>query len=131
MNKTEASPSSGEARGLKHENLVIVTRPTILQILGRFLEEVKEAKDISPFLDRIMEDLDRPGQDAIVFDSRAKAGERFAVEAEKDPGSAYLCDICGHLTKGRDGKILNNRMFICNWCRGAEMNFDVIPKEGK
>ena len=78
MTKTEMSPSSGEARGLKNENLVVLTRPTILQILRRFCEEVKEAKDISPFLDRIMEDLDRPGQDgAIVFDREAPGGQRF------------------------------------------------------
>ena len=77
-NERQASPSSGEARGLKNENLVVLTRPTILQILARFLDEVKEAKDISPFLDRIMEDLDRPGGDgAIAFDSQAKAGERL------------------------------------------------------
>ena len=73
----QTSPSSGEARGLKNENLAMLTRPTILQILARFCEEVKDAKDISPFLDRIMEDLERPGH-AIVFDSQAKAGERFA-----------------------------------------------------
>ena len=79
MTQGQASPASGEVRGLKNENLVVLTRPTILQILARFLEEVKEAKDISPFLDRIMEDLDRPGQDggAIAFDPQAKAGERL------------------------------------------------------
>ena len=79
MTNMQASPASGEARGLKKEgNLAVVTRPTILQILARFCEEVKEAKDISPFLDRIMEDLDRPGQDgAIVFDREAPAGKRF------------------------------------------------------
>jgi hypothetical protein len=56
--KQEASPALGEARGLKNENLVRVTRATILSILRAFCEEVKEAKDISPFLDRIMEDLE-------------------------------------------------------------------------
>jgi hypothetical protein len=54
MTNTQASPALGEARGLKNENLVVITRPTILKILARFCEEVKEAKDISPFLDRIM-----------------------------------------------------------------------------
>jgi hypothetical protein len=68
------------SRGLKKKgNLVRVTRATILQILARFCREVKDEKDISPFLDRIMEDLDRPGQDgdAIAFDPQARAGERF------------------------------------------------------
>jgi len=80
MTQKEASPASGEARGLKNENLVVMTRPTILQILARFCGEVKDAKDISPFLDRIMEDLDRPGQDggAIAFDPQAPEGGRFA-----------------------------------------------------
>ena len=79
MTQRQASPASGEVRGLKKEpNLVVVTRATIMQILARFCEEVKEAKDISPFLDRIMNDLDRPGQDgAIMFDREAPAGNRF------------------------------------------------------
>lgn len=79
MTNTQASPAV-MSRGLKKEgNLVRVTRATILQILARFCREVKDEKDISPFLDRIMEDLDRSGQDggAIAFDQRAPAGERF------------------------------------------------------
>jgi len=64
MTQGQRSPASGEARGLKKEpNLVVVTRPLIMTILARFCEEVKEAKDISPFLDRIMEDLARQRQE--------------------------------------------------------------------
>jgi len=50
----------------------------LAEILLRYLSEVKDAIETRPFLERIMEDLDRPGQDgAIVFDSQAKAGERL------------------------------------------------------
>jgi len=79
MTQGQTSPAD-ESRGVKKDgNLVVVTRATIMQILARFCDEVKEAKDISPFLDRIMEDLDRPGQDgaAITFDQEAPAGRRF------------------------------------------------------
>ena len=73
MTQTEASPA-GESRGTQKENLAYVTRAMIMQILARFCEEVKEAKDISPFLDRIMEDLDRPGEETEIF-SRWNQGE--------------------------------------------------------
>ena len=84
MKNGQASPALGEARGLKNENLVVMTRPTILQILARFCGEVKDAKDISPFLDRIMEDLDRPGQDdAVIFEAGAPVGERLFLRDSK------------------------------------------------
>lgn len=68
MTQGQASPA-GENRGPKKEpNLVMVTRATILQILARFCEEVKEAKDISPFLDRIMGDLGQAGKEGEIND---------------------------------------------------------------
>lgn len=73
-----------EAKQLRKEggqnaHLIIITRPRILQICARFCQEVFDAKDISPFLDRIMKDLAWPDRDAgeISFDTEAPAGKRF------------------------------------------------------
>ena len=73
-----------EAQKLKRTNdqnalLVVITRPRILQICGRFCQEVFDARDISPFLDRIMESLAKPDHDAgeISFKREAPIGKRF------------------------------------------------------
>jgi hypothetical protein len=77
LQKGQASPTS-DNRGTPNKVLAYMTRATILQILARFRKEVNEARDISCFLDRIMEDLDRPGQDKrIDFDPQAPEGGRF------------------------------------------------------
>jgi hypothetical protein len=55
---------------------------------------------------------------------------RIVAEDEPDPNGWQQCDLCGHITKAKDGKWLNCGMFVCNWCRHAEMNFDVRPKKG-
>jgi len=124
----------------------------LAEILLRYLSEVKDAIETRPFLERIMEDLDRPGQDgAIVFDSQAKAGERFGnpgpvigkgnvpIYNEEgnsnegdivlDLGSSYLCDFCGHLWKGREIKILESGHLLCCWCEAAEVNYGIYRKE--
>jgi len=89
MSKTEASPSSGEARGLKHESLLIAAAPALLEACirterylqgirsGRQFEEGDLVDIIKAAIRKATADLDRPGQDAITFDSQAKAGERF------------------------------------------------------
>jgi len=99
MSKTEASPGISTSKGTQETYLSPVGR-RIAEILLRYLSEVKDAVETRPFLDRIV-----------------------AEEPEIDPGSSYLCDICGQLTKGREGKLLNCGAFICNWCNGREIEF--------
>jgi hypothetical protein len=73
-----------EANRLRRGNdqatlLIVITRPRILQICARFCREVFDKRDISPFLDRIMEDLARPDHDVgeISFKRGAPSGKRF------------------------------------------------------
>jgi hypothetical protein len=78
----------------------------IADILRRYLEATKEPMERINFLSRIV-----------------------AEEPEIDPGSSYLCDLCGLFTKGRKGKLLNDGLFVCNWCRSAEINFGIYGGE--
>jgi len=73
MNKTEASPASGEARGTQEEKRVSFTRPEFIDILTKWEHEVKKPGEVLPFIDSVFN-----GQvGVIVFDAQAKAGERF------------------------------------------------------
>ena len=103
MSKTEASPCVNT--GTQPIKLNMVER-RIASILLQFLNEVKEPIETRPFLDRIV-----------------------AEEPEIDPNSFYLCDICGQLTKGREGKLLNNGIFICEMCSARERNYGVEDTE--
>ena len=78
MTQGQASPAV-TSRGTRQKGaLVLMTRATIMQILARFCDEVKDEKDFSPFLDRIMEDLNKSGRDGeIAFDPKASEGARF------------------------------------------------------
>jgi hypothetical protein len=144
MSKTEASPCVNT--GTK-EKRIALTRGELIHILFQYEKDVKDVDDLSPFLDEVFN-----GQDgAIVFDSQAKAGERFGnpgpvigkgnvpIYNEEgnsnegdivlDLGSSYLCDFCGHLWKGREIKILESGHLLCCWCEAAEVNYGIYRKE--
>jgi hypothetical protein len=84
MTQRQTSPAVSILQGTKNRALVYVTRATITQILIRFCDEVKSAKDLSPFVDRIMEELAEEGElESISFDPKAPVGERFQEEITK------------------------------------------------
>jgi len=110
---------------LKLANEMTDKERRVATILNRFLNEVKEPMETINFLSRIVAE-DEKGNVPIYNEEGHSNEEDITI----DPGSGYLCDLCGHFMKGREGKRLNNGIFICNWCRGQEM-MDVIPKEGE
>ena len=85
MTQTEASPSI-VGRGTREPKRITLTRGELIKILCDFVDFVKdrEAKDFPAWVDGVFNAAERDG--AIVFDSQAKAGERFTVENEKDDG---------------------------------------------
>lgn len=62
MENEKASPVTITKQGTPNKVLVYVTRETIMRILLRYLDEVKCGKELSPFIDRVMEDLAKEDQ---------------------------------------------------------------------
>jgi hypothetical protein len=72
----QASPTVVSG-GTKEPKRIVLTRGELIKILCRFVDFVKdkEAKEFPGWVDGVFAEAGQ--DDAIVFDSQAKAGERF------------------------------------------------------
>jgi len=108
------------------EKRISLTRHELARIIVDSFGEINTGSDLFPFIDRVFEITTKDG--IVIFDPHGKPGERFRPGILPDLN--YRCDLCNQLTKGKDGRVTDDDIFVCRWCRSAEMNGDIHPKEG-